>query len=148
MDEMQTKIDELKETMPSETYRQLCQETKRMRESQARESLFEVKYTSNTFISTHHYDEDSEDCVVCSGTAGLMQTKVMRGQIGCYSNAGLAFAAGCIYVRDTGELHTNYTPGLQFRFGKPGIDIKHSPYLTIYTILEIKPFTNKRNRTA
>ena len=59
MDEMQTKIDDLKETMPSDTYLQLCQETKRVHESQTHEPLFEIKYTVNTFISSHYYDNDT-----------------------------------------------------------------------------------------
>ena len=154
MDEMQTKIDELKETMPSETYRQLCQETKRVRESQTCESLFEVKYTANTIISSHYrYFDDEEACkdhVQCNLPAGLVQTKVVRGKKGAnWRNAGKEFVFSRLMLDSaTGELNEKYHPGVQFWFGKPGTDLINSPHVALYTITEIKPFTNKRNRTA
>ena len=52
MDEVQAKLDELKGTMPDETYRQLCEETKRGRDAEV--PLFEVKYIVNTIIGSHY----------------------------------------------------------------------------------------------
>jgi len=148
MEEIQTKIDELKETMPSETYLQLCQETKRVRESQAHESLFEIKYTVNTIISTT-YDEGAEECAACNLTSGLVQTKVLRGKKDTltFANVGKEFVAGRLYIDPaTGNLHQHYKPGVQYFFEKAGTGPGKSPYVTLYTIIEIKPFKNKRSR--
>ena len=149
MEEMQAKIDELKETMPSETYRQLCQETKRVREMRE-VPLFEVKYISNTYIASHNYSDDEGSQCQCLSAGPYTRTKIMRGVKG-YWNTDLApkyFDEGKILLtRDGGEIYDNYEPGLQFTLGKPGILVDASPYLTVYTILEIKPFTTKRTRT-
>ena len=55
MDEVQSTLDGLKETMPSETYRKLCKATKRTHEEE--EPLFEVAYAT-TAVTAMYMDAD------------------------------------------------------------------------------------------
>ena len=151
MDEVQAKLGELKSTMPNETYRQLCEETKRGRDAEV--PLFEVKYIVNTIIGSRslHCAAEDEGGVRCEEVSAV-HTKIMRGE--CFRAAGFdadaAFIDGRLMLKpNTSELAPSlcYKPGKQFKFGKPHTLIEYSPYLTIYTILEIKPFTNKRKCT-
>ena len=145
MDRVQAKLDELKTTMPSETYRQLCEETKRVREDEV--PLFEVKYVVNTTIATSIGIGEDNEIEVCNEVS-TVHTKIMSGtNFRGWGHAKDNFIDGRLMLdEDTGELYHLYTPGTQFKIGQPHTKLKYSPYLTIYTIIEIKLFTNKRER--
>ena len=143
MDAMEA-LFELKDTMPSETYLQLCNVLKRVREDEV--PLFKVKYVVNTIIGSLYMPGEEDEGARCEEVSA-MHTKIMSGKkFRGWGYAKEDFIDGHLMLdeENTGELYQLYKPGTQFKIGKPQIKLEYSPILTIYTIIEIEKFTNKR----
>jgi hypothetical protein len=106
----------------------------RMKEAGA--PLFEVAFIVNTVSAYSFTDANTDEECIGQLQTSEKHTCVMRGVKGAgWKNSG-HFLAGRLLLDDDGKLFTIYKPGLQFEVGK----VDPSSF-TIYTILEIKPFS-------
>ena len=152
MDEVQSTLDGLKETMPSETYLKLCEATKRAHEEE--EPLFEVAYTATTVTAL--YMDVGEDSHIDNHNhlmfANTQHTKIMRigGQ---YTTA--SFEKGLLYAarRITDDvLEPIIKPGDQlvkqiYTSNADGFSHSNQSMNVLYTIISIKQYKPKRTRT-
>ena len=150
MDEVQSTLDGLKETMPSETYLKLCEATKRTHDDE--EPLFEVAYATTT-VTAMYMDADHEiDNQNHLMVANTQHTKIMRigGQ---YTTA--SFEKGLLYAarRITDDvLEPIIKPGDQlvkqiYTSNADGFSHNNQSIKVLYTIISIKQYKPKRTRT-
>ena len=152
MNEVQSTLDEFKETMPSETYRKLCEATKRTHEEE--EPLFEVAYAATT-VTAMYMDADVDSHIDNNNHlmfANTQHTKIMRigGQ---YTTA--SFEKGLLYAmrRITDDvLEPIIKPGDQlvkriFPSSTDGFSHDNQSMNVLYTIVSIKQYKPKRTRT-
>ena len=117
------------------SYKKLVDELGRTKE-EAGAPLFEVAFIVNTVSAYSFTDANTDEECIGQLQTSEKHTCVMRGVKGAgWKNSG-HFLAGRLLLDDGGKLFTIYKPGLQFEVGK----VDPSSF-TIYTILEIKPFS-------
>jgi len=151
MNEVQSTLDEFKETMPSETYRKLCEATKRTHEEE--EPLFEVAYAATT-VTAMYMDADVDSHIHNHNHlmfANTQHTKIMRigGQ---YTTASFekGFLAGRWLL--SGVLEPIIKPGDQlvkqiYPSSTDGFSHDNQSMNVLYTIVSIKQYKPKRTRT-
>ena len=152
MDEVQSTLDGLKETMPSETYRKLCEATKRTHDDE--EPLFEVAYTATTVTAVcMDFDDEYLNHLMFTHT---QHTKIMRigGQYTAASfENGLLFAARRITdgvlepIIKPGDQLVNRPPSSTDAGGFSRRALSNQVMSVLYTIISVKQYKPKRTRT-
>ena len=118
------------------SYKHLVDELGRQKEEADAAPLFEVAFIVNTVSAYSFTDANTDEECIGQLQTSEKHTCVTRGVKGAgWKNSG-HFLAGRLLLDDDGKLFTIYKPGLQFEVGK----VDPSSF-TIYTILEIKPFS-------
>lgn len=155
MDEVQSTLDGLKETMPSETYRKLCEVTKRTHdEEEEDEPLFEVAFTTTT-VTADHYDPGEDSYIDTNNNLMIThtkQTKIMR--LGGEHKTA-SFEKGLLRTnpRIGDVLEPLIKPGDQLTKklwpnSTDGFSHSHQSQCVLYTIIAVTQYKPKSKRKA
>ena len=119
------------------SYKQLVDELGRQKEEADAAPLFEVAFIVNTVSAYSFTTEDEGVESINQLENDVKYTCVMHGAKDKGHQESTNFFAGRLLLNPLGKLWEHYKPGLQFKVGK----VDPHPSFTIYTIIEIKPFS-------
>ena len=125
-------------TLSEQAYKQLIETVQEERKHKREATLFMVHYIENTVLALHYFDANTDEDQVRCQMVSAEQTKIMRGEMMAGWGKSEYFIAGVIPLNEDGKLYDGYKRGKQFIVGEPNSE--SSKYLTIYTILDIKPY--------